>query len=166
MSVARGSWEISAVNQGKNQGRPLAWIYRRLPPNLVRETGDAKLQTSFYSLFRSQKHSSVFTHRAFCSHVVWGIIKCSTFFCILISPSFFLCFLAWVGNTASRSMQKHAATKPSSFSPIPRIFKNKAIFFTADASLLILTHSPQSPDFENISKFYCRDATKLGPRCF
>ena len=79
---------------------------------------------------------------------------------------FFLCFLAWVGNTASRSMQKHAATKPSSFSPIPRIFKNKAIFFTADASLLILTHSPQSPDFENISKFYCRDATKLGPRCF
>ena len=66
-TVARGSWEISAVNQGKNQGRPLAWIYRRLPPNLVRETGDAKLQTSFSSLFHSQKYSSVFTPRAsFC----------------------------------------------------------------------------------------------------
>ena len=149
MSVARGSWEISAVNQGKNQGSPLAWIYRRLPPNLVRETGDAKLQTSFYSLFRSQKHSSVFTPRAFCSHGLWGIIKCSIFFCIFISPSFFVFYhalflgLGW----------KHCIA-----------INAKAC---CDKTELILTHSsPQSTDFQNISKFYCRDATKLGPRCF
>ena len=35
---AGSCWEISDVNQG----RPLGWIYRRVPPNLVR-TGGAKI---------------------------------------------------------------------------------------------------------------------------